>query len=261
MRFPQLHSLVILPILALALFLAVSLSAEEAPEHAEFKAANKLMGEKKYAEALLRYKETLVKAPKSPNVLYNAGLAAYLSKEHKLAAQYFTTLKGIDATAFQVRAKLIQSLQAAGDSAARDAERAEFIKARKETKDDEWLKYDFYCRDQFEAGGKPVMVFEYFELKGDRALRYAFRVLNAEGKQDHYISLGSYEITNAIAREQGDAKGDARLFHLDGYYRNEKDHATFGFFNGEPSYDETKKAVLEILENKRRPMSSTTGGK
>jgi len=245
-------------LLLLCLFAAPLVAEDEGTDPA-YDAANTLLSQKKYSEALAQYKKLIEKTPKAPGLLYNAGMAAFFGKEYPLAAQYFKTLKSIDAADVQARAKLIQTYQAAGDDAARDAERAELLKLRKESKDLEWLQRNFYCRDQFEAAGKRVMVFEYFELLGDRAQRYAFRVLNAEGKEDHYVSLGSYEMTNAIAHQTGEIKKDERLFHLDGYYRGEKDHATFAFFTNEPAYDEVKKAVVEILENKRKPMSATRG--
>jgi hypothetical protein len=107
--------------------------------------------------------------------------------------------------------------------------------------------------------GKKVMAFEHFELKGDRALRYVFSILDKTGDAEKFrISLGSYELTNSVWRENTSPKpkdGEG-LFHLDGYFTN--GHAPCGMFSPEPSYDETRRLVVQILEGKLKASSSTT---
>lgn len=103
------------------------------------------------------------------------------------------------------------------------------------------------------------MAFEHFELKGDRALKYVFSILNEAGDGEKYrISLGSYDTTNRIWREttKPKPKNDARLYHLDGYFPGR--HATYGMYASEPSYDNVKNQVIEILERKRKAISSST---
>jgi len=103
------------------------------------------------------------------------------------------------------------------------------------------------------------MAFEHFELKGDRGLRYVFSILDRTGNAEEFrISLGSYELTNSVWREKTipKPKYGQRLFHLDGYFAN--GHAPYGMFSTEPSYDETRRIVVEILEGKLKASSSTT---
>ena len=101
------------------------------------------------------------------------------------------------------------------------------------------------------------MVFEHFELKGERALRYAFEIIDPEkGKSKYRISLGSYEPTTQFARETGQIGKNERMYHLDGYYPDGV-HATFGFFTKEPSYEDTRKSVIAILQGKKQPTSSS----
>ena len=98
--------------------------------------------------------------------------------------------------------------------------------------------------------GQKVMAFELYELKGDRALRYVFSILNKEENgQEFRISLGSYETTNTIWRELKNPppKKDERMFHLDGYFKG-GGHATYGMYFPEPTYDEMRAKVIEILE-------------
>lgn len=224
-----------------------------------FKAANSLMEQRKYPDALIRYKEALAILPNDPSILFNGGLAAYHVKDYALAADLWKRLKTADPQDWHVRAKLIQAYQALGRLSERDAERAELFQLRSTGKNDELSKQYEYCREQFEVKGSKVMAFEHFELKGERALRYVFSVLNEAGNGEGYrISLGSYELTNSIWRETAKPKpkADVRLFHLDGYYK--WGHATYDMFAPEPSYDETRNRVIRILEGKDKAISSST---
>jgi tetratricopeptide (TPR) repeat protein len=218
----------------------------------------RLVAEKKYPEALAAYKDALTKDPKNPTLLYNAGLMAYLGDKPKEAVEFWSKVKAIEPDNWRVRGKLVQAYQAAGDAKQRDAERDELFKLRKEAKDEELKTLAHYCRDQFSVGKNRVMVLEYFELEGDRAVRLSFLVLKP-GSQDiqERYTLGSYRQTNDIAREHGEIKPNQRLFHLDGYFQGGRSHRTYGFYIDEPKYDAIKKAVQEILEGKREATSGT----
>jgi tetratricopeptide (TPR) repeat protein len=215
---------------------------------------NGLMDKGNYREALARYREGLATSPDEPSLLFNGGIAAYLIKDFASARELWVRLKGLYPEDWQTRVKLIQTFQALGDLKSRDAERQALFDMRKSGKEAELSNAAYYCREQFEAGGRKLMAFEHFELKGERALRYVFSVLNEKGDEVEYrISLGSYEMTNTIAQQTGEIKKGERLFHLDGYYP--WGHATFDFFRGEPSYEETRRKVIEIIEEKTQPQS------
>lgn len=224
-----------------------------------FNAGNELMEQGKFAAALTRYKEALVILPTDPSLLFNGGLAAYNTKDYAQAAELWQRLKAVDPLDWHVRAKLIQAYQALVKLPERDAERTELFALWTSGKNAE-LKQQFeYCRDQYEVNGKKVMAFEHFELKGDRALRYVFSILNEAGDDEEFrISLGSYELTNSIWREttKPTPKAGERLFHLDGYFKH--GHATYGMYYPEPSYDEVRSKVIQILEGSSKPVSSST---
>jgi tetratricopeptide (TPR) repeat protein len=221
-----------------------------------FTEANELMEQRKHAEALARYQEVITLLPDESSVLFNGALAAYLSRDYALAADWWKKLKAGDPQDWHARAKLIQAYHALGKLAERDAERAELFALRKSGKNEELNKQFEYCREQFEVNGLKVMAFEHFELKGERALRYVFSVLNEKGEGEEFrISLGSYEVTNSVwrATTKPKPKDGERLFHLDGYYR--WGHATYGMYDKEPTYDEIRAQVVSILEKKRSPAS------
>src|SRR5262245_38422852 len=194
-------------------------SAEAVAEKA-FNDGNDLMGQRKFKEALARYQEGLAKAPNSLGLLFNGGLAAFMSKDVATAEKLWKSLTELDPDDWQARAKLVQAYQALGDLKARDEQRRKLLDLRKSGKSDDLSKLDFYCREQFEAAGKRLMVFEHFELKGERALRYVFSVLDESGEGEEFrISLGSYERTNSFAVQSGPVNKGERMFHLDGSYK------------------------------------------
>jgi tetratricopeptide (TPR) repeat protein len=221
-----------------------------------FKAGNDLMEQNKYAEALIKYKEGLAITPDALGMLYNGGIAAFSTDDFALALDWWKRLKAGDPDDMQARAKLIQTYQAMGRSAERDTERKELFQVRNSGKGRELFDTDYYVREQGSLGGRRVMVFEYFELRGDRALRYVFYVLDDAGKTEFRISLGSYEMTNSIWRETAKPKAGERLFHMDGYYN--WGHATYGMYTTEPTYDETREIVKAVLEKAKKPVSSST---
>lgn len=257
--------LLLSPILVLVLNVAVTAQQPSAQQEGQaqtsFEIANSLLERGKHTEALTHYKQALAILPKNPAILFNAGLAAYSAKDFAFASDVWQQVKAVDPQDWHVRSKLIQVYQALGKMTERDKEREELFKMWKSGKPAELKERFHYCRDQFEVNGKKVMAFEHFELKGDRALRYVFSILNkTEDGEEYRISLGSYRMTDAIWREtrKPKPKDDERLFHLDGYFPN--GHATYGMFFPEPTYDETRAKVIKILEGKGNPVSGTTYG-
>ena len=238
-------------------------SAKQIAEAEEaFNKGNAAMEKRKPAEALTHYKQALAILPQEPAILFNAGMAAFGAKDFTAALDFWKQMKELEPSDWHVRSKLIQTYQALGKTAERDTERAELFAMWKKGEPQE-LKQEFeYCRDQFEVNGHRVMAFEHFELKGDRALRYVFSILDAtEQAEDWRISLGSYNTTNAIWREthKPKPKEGERLFHLDGYFKG-GGHATYGMYFPEPTYDETRAIVVKILEGKTNPVSTSRPG-
>ena len=232
---------------------------QEAEAQTAFEIANSLLERGKPGEALTHYKKVLAVLPKDPAVLFNAGIAAFTVKDFAFASDVWQRLKDVEPLDWHGRSKLIQAYQALGKTAERDKEREELFAMWKSGKPAELKEKYQYCRDQFEVNGQKIMAFEHFELKGDRALRYVFSILNkTEDGEEYRISLGSYRMTDAIWRQTRNPKpkDDERLFHLDGYFPNR--HVTYGMFFPEPTYDETRAKVVQILEGKGNPISGTT---
>lgn len=165
-----------------------------------------LIKEGKYKEALSVLSDRLKADPDNPILLYNAGLTAYLGEEHATAIKYWQALKLLDPKDWQVRTKLVQAYEANKERGQMDKEIKELYEMRKAKANKELSEAKFYCRDQFKEDKTKVMVFEYFELEGERAKRWSFNVLNEKDETDWVISLGSYEMDTQIGRETGDLK-------------------------------------------------------
>jgi tetratricopeptide (TPR) repeat protein len=241
--------------------LTASIVAQTPPQTAEsaLETGNQLIEAGKYCEALKVYKTGLALNPTGDELLYNSGLAALQCRDFVAALDSLGRLKKLAPDDWQLRAKLVQTYQALGKTAERDAERAELFDMRKGGSNQELSGQTEYCRDRFDAAGERVMAFEHFELTGERAVRYTFDVMSATGKEPKYhISLGSYDMTNKVWHEttKPPPPPDARLFHLDGYWEN--GHITYAMFPSEPSYDEVRALVVKILSKELKPISGTS---
>lgn len=114
-----------------------------------------------------------------------------------------------------------------------------------------------FAREQLTVSEQPLVVFQYYELTGDRAVRYVFYLLDEQGKLNGRYSLGSYAFTNEMSRAAGDIGPDERLFHLD-YYGPDGGHKTYGFYKNEPPYTLVRQDVRRAILGEDEPVSGTT---
>jgi len=228
------------------------LSAQDA-----FRKGVELSEARKYREAIPYYLVAYRAFPQSEGVLWNLGIASAEVGEHSEALKYWTALREQSPDNWRVLSKLVQTHQALGDNASRDRSRtALFVLRKSASPDADFLHSDVYCREQMSIGGRKVLAFETFEPKGERMVFFAFVVLSDDGKEDYRISLGSYDFTNRIAWETGDLPRDKRLYHLDWYQGTA--HRTYAFYESQPTYDTVRAKVLDVLDGRVKPVSSTT---
>ena len=187
--------------------------------------------------------------------IYNAAQTAQSEGKHEEALKGFLNVKKHYPDDWRTRAKIIQEYSALGKMDERDAEITALYEFRSEQPEGVQSEMPFFCREQFTTANRKLMVFEYFAPQGDKAVKYSFVVLDVKGmQQDFKISLGSYDTTTQVARETGSISKDERLFHLDGYFAS-GEHRTYGFFKGEPKYDDVRKMVIDILDEKMKAIS------
>lgn len=207
--------------------------------------ADELMTQHHYEEALAKYREALRLAPDRTVALYNGGLAAYQAGHPDQAAELWDRLSCKDTADIGVRIKLVQAWQAAGRLDRRDRARQEVLDLHAQQSAAERARKPRFCRDQFVVGAVRVMAFEYFELTGARPVRYRFSILNEEGGEADFLTLGSFPEITAAAREDGAVGPRDQAFHLDGSFGTE--YRNYSLAATEPSYDDCRKKVEAIL--------------
>lgn len=234
---------------------AVSLEPEQ---DAKYKLALAHMSIGQHDEAYRLLKEITEAQPSNVDAAFNMGqLCQNLGKNEEALSSFLKVVEE-NPSDWRAKSKIIQLYQATNQLKERDEHRAQLLKMRTAGNIESLSKEAFYCRDQFSVARNDVMVFEYFELTGDRAIRYSFVVLDPKtNKKEYKISLGSYDSTNAISHELGEIEEGKRLFHLDGYYPKGV-HKTFGFYKGEPEYDVVRAEVLKIVSGEQKEISSMT---
>src|SRR5256885_3037917 len=120
------------PLLAIAIVLMSSVVlrglcfAEKQPEElsveAAFKAATKLMEKQDYKRAIPYLVRVQSDLPVDTSVLWNLGLAYAATGDHSKAVETWKSYRRIAPDDWPVRAKLVQSYQALGETRARDEE-------------------------------------------------------------------------------------------------------------------------------------------
>jgi tetratricopeptide (TPR) repeat protein len=186
--------------------------------------------------------------PSDPDTNYNVGLLYQLKAEPALALRYFEAALKADPGDWNTVAKLVQVNQALGRLAERDRWRAKLLATYRAGK----LKSpptDVYCRDQFRAGKRWVIVLESFELRGPHAVRYSFNLLSAPqgGEKLGVITLSTDDEEEAAALKRGEGAPGERRFILEGAFPDGA-HERYGVFNAEPAYDTIRTRVGTLLE-------------
>jgi tetratricopeptide (TPR) repeat protein len=177
------------------------------------------------------------------NALFNIGLFESLKGNYNKAEPAFVELLQLDPTDYHTYAKLIQIYY----------HDKEYDKA-KPYKDKLYAAYkkgelkgnmkDMFCFDQFKWNDKLIQAFErYQEVSNDVYNKHLFYVVNSNDSIEFRIQT-EY---SPISKELGGAKYILCMTKGD-------THSTFGIgYNDNFNYDDLKKSVIDILENKLKP--------
>lgn len=188
-----------------------------------------------------------------PQVSYQRAVVAIEVDDWTTAIDELEPLRERFPSDLVIRSWLLICWQNVGDLARRDLDHQALVEIWQSLDSEE--RDPLFTRDYFRTSGKRVEALEYFELEGERALKYVFYVTDPANGEETRLSLGSYELTTLFMRQRGEIGQDERAFHLDEYGVNS--HLTWAFFHGEPSYDEVRNLVEEILAGKHEPLSSS----
>lgn len=231
------------------------------PEHAEanHEIAAILSKKGQHQEALPHFRTALEAAPDKLLYSWNLGQCLQLSNKTAEALKIFLTYSQQAPTDWRAHEKIIQTSEKLDRIDIRDEWLKKITSLYKSGKAPDLSERKFFIRDQFAQGEYYVFALEYFELLGDRAIKYSLRAeSSAHPEKEIRISLGSYDSTNKVAHDLGEIPKDKRRYHLDGYQKNA--HFTYAFFVGNPGYKRVKAMAKEILQEKRKAISSSTYG-
>ena len=191
--------------------------------------------------------------PDSINAWFNLALVRQRQNKYESALEAFDRVAELNESDWQAHVGRAQALHGLDRPA--DAQAA--VDRVRELREQTGFEADLFVRERFKHNEQDVLVIEHFELTGERGVKYVFYLLDDENKPLHRYSLGSYAMTNDVLRDMGQLEEGERLWHLDGYDAKEN-HETFGFVEQVLTYDQTKDAVLKILDEKVKAISGTT---
>jgi len=180
------------------------------------------------------------------DVLYNYGQSLQLDGDARQAEAVFRSVHARQKLDWKILAKLVQVSYAQGRDSAANAYASELHALRRGGKVPELRKERLFVREQFKVGRRKVFALEYFDLVGDRAVRYSFNVKDTAGKDVEFkVTLGSYAETNEMARSLGEIKKGERLFHLDAY--TAQGQSLLAFYKGEPKYEVVREDARKYI--------------
>lgn len=210
------------------------------------------------AGALVLYRKALELEPDKPVLLYNAGMAAYLTGQFVESAQLFKRYRVAQPDDWRGLTKLIQAYQAAGDSSSADAAVVELRTWRKAGTSADLTRQKAFVRDQFVIDGDRVFVFERF-VQGDGDLQriWEFVLVGSDNKPKRVYYVEFDRASTRMAREQGNKDVELHFFDMD----DPSGHTTFGQIDHRPTYAEAAERMKTIISGKVKPAARTTPGR
>ena len=232
-----------------------ALSLNESNFDAHFNLATIYAKEGDTERAEKHYLASIELEPDDVDSHYNLGQLYQNTEQYDSAIKQFTKVVELDEGDWRAVSKLVQLNEAVNDFAARDAAVNKIYDVWRADK--ELREQGFYIREQSELNNGKLFALEYFELVGERARKFVFKLQDQQtGDLKFEVSLGSYEHTTEFARDSGSIGPDDRRYHMDGYSPNGS-HYTYAFFDYEPPYEVAKTIALKALSNEQKIISST----
>lgn len=181
------------------------------------------------------------------NALFNIGLLESLKGNYDKAEPAFVELLQLDPADYHSYAKLIQIYYAKKEYEKAKPYKDKLYEAHKKGLLKDNLK-DMFCYDQFNWNDKLIQAYERYE-EGSKDIynKHLFYVVGQEDKIEYRIQTEC----SPISVEQGGSKYLLCMTKGD-------THSTFNIgFNDNFKYEDLKKSVIDILENKVKPTATS----
>jgi len=181
------------------------------------------------------------------NALFNIGLLESLKGNYDKAEPAFVELLQLDSKDYHSYAKLIQIYYHKKEYEKAKPYKDKLYEAHKKGQLKDNLK-DMFCFDQFKWNDKLIQAFERFE-EGSKDIynKHVFYVVNQDDKIE-------YRVQTEYSRISVELGGSKYLL-----CRTKGDtHSTFNIgFNDNFKYDDLKKSVIDVLEEKIKPTATS----
>jgi tetratricopeptide (TPR) repeat protein len=202
----------------------------------------------KALEAFYIAKSKISKESRSyQNALFNIGLLESLKSNYDKAESAFVELLQLDPTDYHTYAKLIQIYYHGKEYDKAKPFKDKLYSAYKKGELKDNMK-DMFCFDQFNWNDKLIQAFERFE-EGSKDIynKHVFYVVNQEDKIEYRIQTEYSPISVELGGSKYllcRTKGDT--------------HSTYNIgFNENFKYDDLKRSVIDVLEEKIKPTATS----
>jgi tetratricopeptide (TPR) repeat protein len=241
------------------------LSKLNGDQRAQFDNAAKAFGEQRYGDALKGFKALLEALPDDAVLSKFAGEAALDNGDNEYALKTMKPIATANPDDWQAAALLTRAYAQSGDAKGRDAGIAQMMELKQKGLIPERVRD--YAVEQLKLGDRTFIIRTSVTPWGRFHVYAVGELMDASGKRIFRVALESDDIDQTMfAQKHPDeaAKG-VRIFSLDGYQESAPNgqgqttstHSTYKFFQGQPTYAETREEFLKIVGGRTDAMSTT----
>jgi hypothetical protein len=246
--------------------------AQFTPEQQEkYNAAVRLFQAERFADAYGIFQMLLQQlSPATPSQIQVAKLAAESAinaGDQNFALETLKPLEAADSNDWITASLLARVYAETGQKQQRDAEIAHLVDLHQRAISPQIAKQQVFLLERIPIANGSIRIWYSLVPWGNFKTYIFSRVYDQAGQQVFRISLESGDFDQPLfAKQHPDlAAQGMRLFSLDGYGQPQKQpnggatftHMTFGFYNGQPSYDIIRERIIQIAGGQVKPMSQT----
>ncbi|WP_213807912.1 tetratricopeptide repeat protein [Granulicella sp. dw_53] len=232
-----------------------------------FDRAIKLFDQGKFAEATPLFRELLTQKLVDPVLAKLAAECAVNDNDYSAAKQLIDPVLATNEADWQGHTLRARLGAQSGDKATRDVEIARIFKLYEQGLiPAQFTQYPIE-RDPLASGGS-ILIFQSIYPWGRFKVHNYARIFDADGKLLRRITLESSDFDQPLFAKEHPAEAAAggRRFSYDGYQtgptqsngQHTETHATYGFLDKEPTYDEMRTRFLQLAAGEGQPASTNT---
>jgi hypothetical protein len=234
-------------------------------EQTKYQAATKDFQASHYGDALPVYMTLLAAHTGDSFLAKMVAESALNTGDLKLAAETIQPVSMQNPEDWQASGLMLRVYAESGDKTARDAEFAHMAELHKRGAIPKAMTQ--YIVEKAAAGDKQVLIWKSLVPWGNYKTYYYARVFDANGQMVSRITVESADFDQTLWAKSHpkEAAAGGRMFSIDGYFQGPvnaagqhvESHATYGFLDAEPTYDEVRARFIAIAGGKGGALSRT----